>query len=203
MPAAPTQRPTIPAPADAVPNPAVPTGAVATGVVVGPNPPHRRFWLLLKLLLVPMAVVCLPTLVVTGFFGQRPEPKAPPDAAFSALRDSLERAARERLPEGTPTFGARFEDLSLPCAAADADARLEGLRGLAARCGGTLTDQGADPAGRHLLVELPAGSLPRFRPEAAGGVIPPAEPTTGTTGGERVFLRLTLAPSPPAATTTP
>ena len=189
--------------------PTVPTrGPVASGparpAAVGPNPPHRRLWLLLKLLVVPVAVVCLPSLFVSYFFGPRPAAPpaaAPPDAAFSTLRESLERAARERLPEGTPTFGARFEDLSVPCPPTEADARLAFLRELATFCGGTATDQADDPAGRHLLVDLPEDSLPRFRQGAAAN---PSTPPTGvatnppTGGNARVFLRVTLtAPTAP------
>ena len=176
-----------------------PTAANGTPPV-GPNPAHRRLWLGLKLLLVPMAIVCLPTLFVTYFFGQRPTPKPPaPDAAFSALRDSLERAARDKLPEGTPTFGTRFEDLSLPGAPADSDALVEKLRTLATDDGGTVTDQGNDAGGRHLLVELPAAHLTHFRQRATHPEAPVPSPTPDPGGDAgQVFLRVTLPASPPA-----
>ncbi len=179
--------------------PAVPTRSPSPAAPpVGPNPPHRRLWLGLKLLVVPVAVVCLPSLFVTYFFGQRPAPKTPPDAALAGLRESLERAARTRLPEAATTFGARFEDLALPCPAAEADGRLEALRGFAARCGGIVTDQATDAAGRHLLVDLPGGNLRRFRREVVGPLEPPApDPSpAGPEDGGRVFLRVTLTPPP-------
>ena len=187
MPIAPTPRPTA--------------AANGTPPVVGPNPAHRRLWLGLKLLVIPVAIVCLPSLFVTYFFGQWPTPKSPaPDAAFSALRDSLERAARDGLPEGTPTFGTRFEDLSLPCAPGESDTLVEKLRTLAVNDGGTVTDQGSDAEGRHLLVELPAAHLARFRqrvvhPEAQ--VPTPVPDPAGDTG--QIFLRVTLPAPPPAA----
>lgn len=193
MPAVPSQPPTPAAAPAAVSRPSV-----------APNPPGRRLALLLKLFLVPAAVVCLPTLFVSYFFGQRPGPKKAPDAAFTGLRDSLERAARERLPEGGTTFGTRFEDLSLPCPPAAAEARLALLRAAAERGGGTVTDQAEDADGRHLLVELPEANLPRFRREAALAAAisapPGAEATAAPAAGDRVFLRLTLVPvlAPPA-----
>lgn len=174
--------------------------------VVGPNPPHRRLWLGLKLLVVPFAVVCLPAVVMTYFFGQRPEPKASalPDEAFGALRESLERAARQGLPEGTPPpFGARFEEVSLACLPAETDARLTALRAAAAGHGGTLTEQAADADGRRqLVVELPGDQWPRFRWAA---LVPPAERPTVPPGPDaaaaqtRVFARVTLAPGPVVA----
>ena len=72
MPAVPTQRPSKDAPTR------------STVPAVGPNPPHRRLWLLLKLLVVPVAVVCLPGLFVSYFFSPKAQTKAPPEAAFSA-----------------------------------------------------------------------------------------------------------------------
>lgn len=176
-----------------------PTPAANGTPPVGPNPAHRRLWLGLKLLVIPVALVCLPSLFVTYFFGQRPAAaKSPvPDAAFSALRDSLERAARDGLPEGPPTFGARFEDLTLACSPAESDARVETLRALAVDDGGTFTDQGNDAVGRHLLVELPAARLARFRQRATHPEAPAPAPDPGGTG--QVFLRVTL-PAPPPAT---
>lgn len=202
-PAAPIRRDPPPV---ALAAPAAPAANLAA-VTVGPNPPGRRLLLFFKLLVIPFVVVSLPTLVVGHFFGQGPRPKTtamPSDTALAGLRDSLERAARERLPDTAnpaTAFGTRFEEFTLTCPSAEADARLGALRDLATRCGGTVTDQPADAAGRHLLVELDEADLVRFR-ETATVAVAPASPGTPAAGssppkGEKVFLHVTLAPVAP------
>lgn len=176
--------------------------AVAPPPPNAPRPPGQRVALLFKLLILPVVVFSLPTLLVTHFFGQRPAPKTVPAAdlaAFGTLRGSLEKAASTGLPDVTLDLGTRFDELTLPCPAEAAEARLETLRGLAARCQGNAIEQPADAAGRHLLVELPEVRLTLFRQlatENAPAMPPPpaAEPANGT---KMVFLNVTLAP--PAA----
>lgn len=175
-----------------------------------PSPLGRRLYLLCILLLLPMAAVSLPTLVITHFFGQRPASKQPTKAeeansaaAFATLRGSLEKAAREGLPDDAGlNFGAKFDALTLACPPEVADARLDTLRAFAAQCQGTVLDQPADATGRHLLVELPETNAARFRQLAATGTSNPelTPPAAGITADAKVFLNVTLAPAPADAT---
>lgn len=164
----------------------------------------RRLGLLMILLILPIGAMSLPTLVVTHFFGQRPAAKQTENASgFDALRGSLEKAARESLPDTGLDLGARFDALTLACAPEQADARLEALRGFAERCEGASIEQPADAAGRHLLVELPASAAARFRQlalegENAAAAAPPSPPPAAErtpAANAKVFLNVTLAPT--------
>ena len=109
--------------------------------------------------------VAIPTLIVTGIFGQRPRPKTPPAVQAAPTPDSglLERA-RESANQFLPDQMALGPDpIIVPVRPAHIATRLEKVRRQAVQFGGTATDGVPDGNEKHLFVDLPATATAAFR----------------------------------------
>ena len=110
--------------------------------------------------------VAIPTLIVTGIFGQRSRPKTPPPAVQATpapndgLLSSLQRSADTLLPN-PPVLGP--DPITVPVRPEHVAARLERIQRQAAQFGGTATEGLPNGGERHLFVDLPATATAAFR----------------------------------------
>ena len=121
--------------------------------------------LMLGILTAISLAVTIPTLVVTGIFGQRPRPKTPPAAQATpapgdGLLSSLQRSADQLLP-APQSLGP--DPIIVPVRPEHIAARVEKVAHQAAQFGGTTTEGLTDANGRHLFVDLPASQTAAFR----------------------------------------
>ena len=165
-----------------------------------PLPLFQRLRLLFILLVLPMAAVTLPTLAITGIFGQRPKPKTPaahakpvppkpsplpakptPTPDTSGLRAALDHSAVSLLPTPAPLSP---DTIRLTVTRAEhLDARAEKVAGQARLLGGAAVSGVAAAGERHLFVDLPAGRAEAFRQAVTRNeppVLPAGTPAAGT-----------------------
>ena len=132
-----------------------------------------RFRLLLILLVLPAAAVCIPTYLVTHFFGQQPRPKTPPDTR--SLQKFLQQSADNLLPTPPPLGPA---DIIVTVRADHLAARLKKISDQAQAFGGSASEGLSTATEKRLSIELPAGRADAFRQavstNAAVGPLPPA-----------------------------
>ncbi len=116
-----------------------------------------RLRLGLILLVLPAALVCIPTMIVTGVFGQRPKSKAP---RTEGLQQSLEQTATQLLP-GTSSLGP---DATVVTVRADhLAARMKKISDQAQAFGGSASEGLSTATEKYLSIELPAGRADAFR----------------------------------------
>ena len=130
--------------------------------------------------------VAIPTLIVTGIFGQRPRPKTPPvvqatTAADDGLLKRLQESAGTLLPD-PPSLGP--DPITVPVRPEHVAARVERIQRQAAQFGGTATEGLANGGERHLYVDLPATATAAFRlavtTRASVDAASPAPPATAS-----------------------
>ena len=160
-----------------------------------PRPLAQRLGLLLILLVLPAAVVTVPSLVVTHLFGQRPRPKAVPAAASSGLRAYLDQNANALMPTPAPLAA---EPVRVPVLdPSHVGPRTEKVKAQAQRLGGTAVEGLATDGEKHLFVDLPAGTADAFRRAVTENtpvesLATPAPPSPGTAAARdqvEVFIR--------------
>lgn len=160
-----------------------------------PRPLAQRLQLLLTVLILPVLAVTLPTLAVTGIFGQRPKPKPvahaaptpkPPTRATpaptpdtSGLTAALNHSAESLLPTPAPLSP---EAIRLTVRADHVLARAEKVASQAKLLAGAVVE-GVSAAGeKHLFVDLPAGRADAFRQAVTKNdapIVPTAPPAPG------------------------
>ena len=121
----------------------------------------ERLGLLVMLVALPMAVVTLPTLVITGVFGQRPRPKTSAAADTSGLRRELDSKASHLLPPPAP-LAAEPVRVSVHDPS-HVGPRAEKVDAQAKALGGSAVEGLAAEGEKHLFVDLPAGAAEPFR----------------------------------------
>ena len=129
-----------------------------------PRSPVQRL-LMLGILTAISLSVAIPTLIVTGIFGQRPRPRTPPavqaaPATDDALLERLQQSAGKLLPD-PPSLGP--DPITVPVRPEHVAARLEKIQRQAAQFGGTATEGLSNGGERHLYVDLPATATAAFR----------------------------------------
>lgn len=132
-----------------------------------PRSAADRLRLFAILLVLPAAAVCIPTVVVSHFFGQRPAPKAPPHT--EALQKTLELSANNLLP---PPSALGPDPITVTARADRLAARLEKITRQAQTLGGTASEGLSTAMEKRLSVDLPAGRLETFRQAVTGNVMP-------------------------------
>lgn len=152
-----------------------------------PRPLGQRLGLLLILLILPVTAVTVPTLLVTGFFGNHPRPKAAP--AVDGLGDALDLSAQKLLPTPAPLTP---EPLRLTVRPARLAARAAKITTQAQALGGSAVEGISDPGEKHLYVDLPGGRGPLFRQAVLENTAP--SPPAGSTaaGAARDQLEVIL-----------
>ena len=152
----------------------------------GAAPRSRAERLLMLCLLVAICLaVSIPTLVVTGIFGQRPKPKAPPPAAQATPTpgDGLTDRAKESANVFLPDPGALGpEPITVTVRPEHLTARLETVRRQAAQFGGTATEGVPSGNEKVLFVDLPAAATAAFRQAVTPAT--PAPPPAATPSGQ-------------------
>lgn len=158
----------------------------------------QRLGLLCILLIAPVAAVTIPTLVVTGFFGQRPGPKAAahpvtaPKADLNGLGAALNRSAESLLPTPAPLT---TEPIQLRVRADHLAARAEKVSRQAQALGGSTVEGVSNPGEKHLYVDLPAGSVDGFRRALADNSLPAPPPAPPAAGTARDQLEVVIRPT--------
>ena len=110
--------------------------------------------------------VAIPTLIVTGIFGQRPRPKTPPPAVQATpapddgMLERLQQSAGKLLPD-PPSLGP--DPITIPVRPEHIATRVEKIQRQAAQFGGTATEGLSNGSERHLFVDLPATATAAFR----------------------------------------
>lgn len=174
-----------------------------------PRPLGQRLQLLFIVLILPVVAVTLPALLVTGIFGRRPQPKAPPVHAkpaprpvaratpaptpdTSGLTAALNHSAESLLPVPAPLT---TDPIRLPVRADHVTARAEKVANQAKLLGGSAVEGVSAPGEKHLFVEVPAGSAEAFR-QAVTKNEPPIPPTiTPAPGAARDHLEVIIRPA--------
>lgn len=121
----------------------------------------------LILLVLPAAAVCIPTVVISHFFGQHPAPKPAPQTG--GLQKTLEQSANTLLP---PPAALGPDPLVVTARADRLAARLDKITRQAQALGGTASEGLSTTAEKRLSVDLPAGRLDLFRQAVTGNVMP-------------------------------
>ncbi len=116
-----------------------------------------RLRLGLILLALPAAAVCIPTYLVSHFFGQRPKAQEP---HTELLQQSLQQSADHLLP-GPPPLGP--DALTVTVRADHLAARMQKIAGQAQEFGGSASEGLSTGTEKHLSIELPAGRGDAFR----------------------------------------
>lgn len=171
--------------------------AAADDPACRPRPFGQRLQLLLVLLVLPVAAVVIPTIFVTGFFGQRPKAKAPPArptpaADVSGLGAALNRSADALLPTPAPLTP---EPLAVRVRADHVATRAQKVASQAQALGGAATEGVSDPGEKHLFVDLPAGSADAFRRAVLDNAAPVAPTATPPVGAARDQLEVIVRPT--------
>lgn len=150
-----------------------------------------RLWLGVILLLLPAAAVCIPTVVISHIFGQRPPPKVPP-VETTALQQSLELSASQLLPT-PPPLGP--DAISVTVRADHLAARMIKISEQAQEFGGSASEGLSTATEKRLSVALPAGRADAFRQavkvNAAPGSISPS-PSVGPTPAGKDFVDVVI-----------
>ncbi len=138
----------------------------------------QRLQLLLILLVLPVAAVTVPTLLVTGIFGQHPRSKASTGAptpaiatTLNGLGAALNRSAESLLPAPAPLTP---EPIQVKVRPDHLTARAEKVSRQAAALGGSAVEGVSNPGEKHLFVDLPAGNADAFRRALADNTLPTA-----------------------------
>ena len=160
----------------------------------------QRLQLLLILLILPGAAVTIPTLFVTGVFGQRPRPKAPPKPATvqtspadpSGLGTALKHSAELLMPTPAPLTP---EPIPVKVRPEHVAARAQKVAQQAQALGGTAIEGVSNPGEKHLFVDLPAGSAEAFRQALADNTLPAAPAATPVPGAARDQLEVIVRPT--------
>lgn len=132
-----------------------------------PRSAADRLRLFLILLVLPAAAVCIPTVVVSHFFGQRPAPK--PALQTDGLQRTLEQSANNLLPQPS-ALGP--DPITVTTRADRLAARLEKITRQAQALGGTASEGLSTDKEKRLSVDLPAGRLEAFRQAVTGNITP-------------------------------
>ncbi len=132
-----------------------------------PRSAAQRLGLFVILLVLPAAAVCIPTLVVSHFFGQRPAPKEAPHT--EGLQKTLEQSANNLLP---PPSALGPDPITVSTRTDRLDARLKKIILQAQALGGTASEGLSTSTEKRLSVDLPAGRLERFRQAVAANEMP-------------------------------
>ena len=130
------------------------------------------------LLLLPAAAVCIPTVVVSHFFGQRPARKEAPHT--EGLQKTLEQSAQSLLP---PPSALGPDPITVTARADRVTARLEKIVRQAQALGGTASEGLSTATEKRLSVDLPGGQLEAFRQAVAGNVMPQPLAVASTPAG--------------------
>ncbi len=133
-----------------------------------------RLRLGLILLVLPAALVCIPTVIITKFFGQRPQPKAPP-AETKVLQLSLEQSADRLLP-GASALGP--DAVTVTVRADHLAARMKKVTDQAQAFGGSASEGLSTATEKRLSVELPAGRAEAFRQAVTTNAAPGPAPVS-------------------------
>ena len=148
-----------------------------------PRPLAQRLQLLLIVLILPIIVVTLPTLFVTGIFGQRPRHAAPvPTPDTTGLKAALNLSATSLLPTPAPLTPDTIRVTVRPEHVA---ARAEKVAGQAKLLGGSAVEGVSAVGEKHLFVDLPAGCTDAFRQAVTSNDPPVAPATTPAPGAAR------------------
>ena len=115
-----------------------------------------RLRLGLILLVLPAAAVCIPTYLVSHFFG--PRPKGPPDT--QGLQQSLQQSADNLLP-APPPLGP--DAMVVTVRTGHLAARMKKISDQAQEFGGSASEGLSTDTEKRLSVELPAGRADAFR----------------------------------------
>ena len=126
-----------------------------------------RLRLFVILLVLPAAAVCIPTVVVSHFFGQHPALKEAPHT--EGLQKTLEQSAQSLLP---PPLALGPDPITVNARADRLDARLKKITNQAQALGGTASEGLSTATEKRLSVDLPAGQLEAFRQAVAANVMP-------------------------------
>ena len=132
-----------------------------------PRSAAQRLGLFVILLVLPAAAVCIPTLVVSHFFGQRPAPKEAPHT--EGLQRTLEQSANNLLP---PPSALGPDPITVAVRTERLDARLKKIISQAQALGGTASEGLSTSTEKRLSVDLPAGRLEAFRQAVTENVMP-------------------------------
>ena len=154
-----------------------------------------RLRLFLILLLLPATAVCVPTYLLTHFFGQRPKSKEPRTELplhTELLQQSLQRSADRLLPE-PPPLGP--DALTVTVQADHLAARMKKIVDQAREFGGSASEGLSTGTEKRLSVELPAGRGDAFRlavktNAALGSSAPP--PAAGAAADGKDFVDVVI-----------
>ena len=160
----------------------------------------QRLQLLLILLILPGAAVVIPTLVVTGIFGQHPHPKALPKQTptqtsttdLNGLGAALNHSAETLMPTPAPLTP---EPIQIKVRPEHVAARAQKVAQQAQALGGTAIEGVSNLGEKHLFVDLPAGSADTFRQALANNTLPAAPAATPTAGAAHDQLEVIVRPT--------
>ena len=173
-----------------------------------PNDPARRprtlgqrLQLLLVLLIIPGVAVAIPTVFVTGIFGQHPKPKdspkRPPSAQAApadqnALTAALNHSAELLLPTPAPLTP---EPIPVRVRPDHVAARAEKIARQAQALGGTAVEGVSQPGEKHLYVDLPGGTAETFRRALTDNTLPTPSSATPAPNAARDQLEVIVRPT--------